>query len=287
MRVLIIGSDTPVGQALRRLFTHREREFLGLKRSDCRWNRQRGAKKALRRADCDLAIDLRLQASADGGLRVHEIDVDRSRWLANAAEASGTALLALSCARVFSGAALRPYREDDPTDSTSSLGKLLISAETEVRRRCERHAVLRMGPVFAPTGINAITHMLNQINSGETLHLSKERRGSPVAVEDAAWVISALVDQYSCGVQAWGNFHYCSAGATNCHEFGEVLLAAASQFRDLNDEAARERAAPQAFNWELDCTRICNTFAVRQQPWRTSVIGQVKQFYAQQEESKS
>ena len=286
MRVLIIGFDTPVGQALGRLFTHREREFVGLKRSDCRWKRERQAKKALRRSACDMVIDLRIQAAADGGVKVHELDIERSGWLAQSAQGVNIPLMALSCARVFSGEGGQPYREEDSTDAGSTIAELLVNAETAVREHCERHFILRMGPVFAPSGINVVTHMLRQLDANEVLYLDRDNRGCPVAAEDAAWVISAVVDQCSCEVEAWGGYHYCSADITSCFEFGEVLLAAASQYRDLNDDVVREKAESRAFNRKLDCSKIRDTFAIRQQPWRSSLAGHVKQFYAENEAAK-
>ncbi len=279
MRILIIGLDTPVGQSLAQLFTQRGRDYVGLNRSDCRWKSERQAKKALRRSNCDIAIDLRIQSAADGGIKVHEVDVDRSRWLARAAQGRKIPFFHVSCARVFKGDTTSAYREDDALDGESSISELLISAENAVREHCEKYLVLRMGPVFSPTGINVVTHMLRQLNEGGVLHLDKDHRGCPVACEDAAWVISALVDQVSCGVDAWGNYHYCSSGVTSCYEFGEVLLASASQYLDLDDE--RVQLTPQADqrNRELNCDKIRNTFAIKRQHWRASMAGHVKQFY--------
>ncbi|MCY4427123.1 MAG: sugar nucleotide-binding protein [Halieaceae bacterium] len=286
MRVLIIGFDTPVGQALGRLFTQREREFVGLKRSDCRWKRERQAKKSLRRSACDMVIDLRVQAAADGGVKVHESDIERSRWLAQSAQGSSIPLMALSCARVFSGEGGQPYREEDSPDVDTSIAELLVNAEAAVREHCERHFILRMGPVFAPSGINVVTYMLHRLDANEVLYLDRDNRGCPVAAEDAAWVISAVVDQCSCGVEAWGDYHYCSADITSCYEFGEVLLAAASQYRDLQDDVVREKTESLALNRKLDCSKIRDTFAIRQQFWRSSVAGHVKQYYAESEAAK-
>ncbi len=282
MRVLVIGIDTPVGHALEQLFTSRSRDFVGLNRSDCRWKSERQAKKALRRSDCDIAIDLRIQASADGGVKVHEVDVERSTWLARAAQGVKVPFIHLSCVRVFKGDREQPYGEDDVPNGESSISQLLIAAEEQVRQLAERHIILRMGPVFAPHGINVLTHMLRELGAGEALTLDTDHTGSPVDCEDAAWVISALVDQLSCGVEDWGNYHYCGADTTSCYEFGEVLLAAASQYLDVGDDRVQQSKGPIRRNRELVCERIRNTFAIKRQPWRASVAGHVKEFYAQE-----
>ncbi len=285
MRVLIIGIDTPVGQALEYLFRQREREFVGLNRSDCRWKRQRQAKKSLRRSSCDIAIDLRIQSAVDGGAKVHEVDVARSRWLAHAANGIKIPFIHVSCARVYQGNLERPYLEEDGFDGNSSIAQFLKEAEQVVREHCERRLVLRLGPVFAPTGINVVTHMLDQLSQGQTVYLDQNHRGCPVAVEDAAWVLCALVDQLSCGVEAWGDYHYCSSDSTSCYEFAEVLLAAASQYRDISERTVQAKIDSPLRNRELDCNKIKNTFAIKQQSWRASIARHVKQIYAELEDN--
>ncbi|MCZ6831087.1 MAG: sugar nucleotide-binding protein [Gammaproteobacteria bacterium] len=280
MRVLIIGADTPVGLSLADTLAQRGREFVSLPRADCRWKSERQAKKSLRRAACDISVDTRIQSAADGGIQVHDIDIARSTWLARASQVLKLPYLHLSCARVFAGSAGRAYREEDHPDGQSTISDLLCQAESTVRDSCEQHLILRMGPVFAPAGINVITHMLRQLNEGEQLHLSREQQGCPIATEDAAWVISGMLDQISCGLQAWGIYHYCSPDITNCFEFAEVLLAAASQYRDLDAEAVQLVPTEAAITVRnLDCNKIRNTFAIKQQPWRASVADHVKQYY--------
>jgi dTDP-4-dehydrorhamnose reductase len=281
VRVLIIGSDTPVGLSLADILAQRGREFVGLPRADCRWKSERQAKKSLRRGACDISVDTRIQSAADGGLQVHDIDVERSSWLARASQTLKLPYLHLSCAQVFDGHAGRAYREEDPPDGQSTISALLRQAETSVSERCERHLILRMGPVFAPAGFNVITHMLGKLDAGEHLHVSREQQGCPIDTDDAARVISGVLDQFSCGMQAWGIYHYCSPDITNCFEFAEVLLAAASQYRNLPVEFVQPLPTASIIAVrDLDCNKIRNTFAIKQQPWRASVAGHVKQYYA-------
>jgi len=288
MRVLILGADTPVGLSLADTFAQRGREFVGLSRADCRWKSERQAKKSLRRSACDITVDTRIQSAADGGVQVHDIDVDRSSWLARASQVLKLPYMHLSCARVFEGSVGRAYREEDHPDGDSTIAELLCQAESVVRDLCEQHLILRTGPVFAPTGINVITHMLRQLNAGEQLHLDRDQQGCPIATEDAARVISGMLDQVSCGMETWGIYHYCSPDITNCFEFAEVLLAAASQYRDFDSMAVQLQAAGEtAAVRQLDCDKIRNTFAIKQQPWRASVAGHVKQYYARTQERKN
>ncbi len=296
MKVLLIGSDTPVGQALCNFLDLRGTDYATLNKSECRWKSERQVKKALRRSECDLAVDLRIQAAADGGIRIHDADVERCMWLARAGQTLKTPLLLLSCAAIFEGTGTRAYREDDYPDGVSTLSSLLGAAESAVRDHSERHIILRMGPVFSPVGNNSLTWMLNRLHEHGSLSLSRKLRGCPVAAEDAARVVSGMIDQYGCGLETWGIFHYCSPDVTSCYEFAEVLLAAAYQYTEFREDdpsiltplEAEEDAAGggdeqdwETLEFRLDCSRIRDTFAIKQQPWRASVAGHVKQYYAQ------
>jgi dTDP-4-dehydrorhamnose reductase len=283
VRVLVIGADSPTGLALVRHFTLRGREFSELSLADSRWKSERQVKKALRRSDSDLVIDTRIQSTADGGIQLHETDIERSRWLAKSSQALKLTLIHLSCARVFTGQVISPYAEDAQTDGISSIARLLISAEQDIMEFCERHVILRLGPVFSPEGINVITHMLAQLHDGGSLVLDRHQHGCPVPAEDAARVVAGMVDQFSCGLEAWGIYHYCSADTTNCYEFAEVLLAAASQYEEFAPDAVQLVGGDEieSLHRNLRCDKLKNTFAITQQPWRASVAGQVKQFYAE------
>ena len=66
MRVLILGSDTPLGHALVEQLQYLGRhQSTPITRAACRWKSERQAKKAVVRAKCDAVVDLRLLAAAD------------------------------------------------------------------------------------------------------------------------------------------------------------------------------------------------------------------------------
>lgn len=284
MKVLLIGSDTPVGLALCEYLSMRGTEYVALPRVDCRWKSERQAKKSLRRSECGFVVDTRLQAAADGGIRIHDIDVDRCVWLARASKNLKLPLMLLSSAFVFSGSQSRPYQEEDYPDGRDSLATLLSAAEAAVRDHCERYVILRTGPIFSPEGDTVLTRMLNQLHDEGSLTLSRQRRGCPVPAEDAARVVSGMIDQYGCGLESWGIYHYSSPDVTSCYEFAEVLLAAASQYTQFekDDPSLLIMEEPgEAAEHRLACTKIRDTFAIKQQPWRASVAGHVKRYYMQ------
>lgn len=282
MRVLLIGADTPLGLALEEhLGRWGRHELDSVSFSASRWKSERHAKKAIRRARPEIIVDMRLQGAADSGERLNEQDVERCHWLAKACQRNDCRYLLVSTPRVFVGLQDRAYNDSDIPDGTDTLAQLLQRAEELVRASCERHIVLRLGPVFSYRGRNPLTDMLGQLIEGGTLTLDNSLRGCPVAAVDAARVVAAVLDQVGAGAETWGVFHYCSADVTSCYEFAEVLLASASQFSEFSPDAVslREDESGRALSWRLECGRLRNTFAIKQVAWRGFVADAVTLYF--------
>jgi dTDP-4-dehydrorhamnose reductase len=284
VRVLILGSDSALGHALSRQLKRTGRhDCVFMTRAACRWKSERQAKKAVVRAKCDSVVDLRVAGQADDGNQLQELDLKRCHWVAKACQRSGSTYLYVSSARVFSGQLDRPYTEEDYPDNETSAGEMLATAEQLVRDSCERHLILRLGPVFSFEGTTLVTQMLGQMEQrGGSLLMDNNLRGCPVAAEDGARVISALLDQLSTGLKVSGIYHYCSSETATYYEFAEALLASASQFSEFDAGAVQLERQPEGLaplNRSLDCSKIRNTFAIKQAPWRSAIAGVVKQYY--------
>lgn len=286
MRVLIIGSDSPLGRALAEYMEDLGRHELEcLSRSAARWKSERQAKKMVRRASADVVVDLRMQAIADSGEEMVELDVKRCHWVAKASQRDAACHLLVSSSRVFSGELDRLYNEEDAPDNRGSVGMMLANAEELVQQHCERPLILRLGRVFASDGANLVTQILGEMVRGEKLVLDNNLRGCPVASADGARVISALLDQISAGAELWGRYHYCSSETATFYEFAESILASASQFSEFGSEAVElEPLSPDAhsLNRSLECSKIRNNFAIKQQPWRRAISEQVKLYFEHQ-----
>jgi dTDP-4-dehydrorhamnose reductase len=285
VQVLVVGADSAAGMelqaALARWGRHRL-TLLGV--SAARWKSERQAKKAVRRSRPDIVVDLRVPHMLAAREAIQPLDLERGHWLAKASQRAGIAYLYLSSARVFSGRLPHPYRVQEAPDAEQSPGSLLLEAEARVRDGCDRHLILRVGPVFASTGDNLLTRLLAPLAAGESLALDDHDQFCPVDAGDLARVVSAVLDQLDAGAEAWGTYHYASSDRTTRYGFAEALLAAASQFAAC-EGASIERApepeerAPR--NWSLDCRELRDTFAIKQMPWRGVVSAAVRDYFLQ------
>jgi dTDP-4-dehydrorhamnose reductase len=286
VKVLVLGTDSPLGQALAEYLQKLARhECVLMSRAACRWKSERQAKKVVARAKCDIVVDLRIEAAGDGGDQIQELDLKRCHWVAKACQRSKIPYLYISSSRVFSGQLERPYTEEDLPDNEETIGQLLANAEQLVSDSCERHLILRLGPIFSYEGTNLITQMLGPMLQGGSLVLDNNLRGCPVAAADGARVVSAVLDQLSAGVEPWGIFHYGSSDTATYYEFAEAMLAAASQFSEFGSSAVQLEREPDGLaplNRALDCSKIRSTFAIKQVPWRSAIADIVKQYYSRQ-----
>jgi dTDP-4-dehydrorhamnose reductase len=286
VKVLVLGTDSPLGQALAEYLQKLARhECVLMSRAACRWKSERQAKKVVARAKCDIVVDLRIEAAGDGGDQIQELDLKRCHWVAKACQRSKIPYLYISSSRVFSGQLERPYTEEDLPDNEETIGQLLANAEQLVSDSCERHLILRLGPIFSYEGTNLITQMLGPMLQGGSLVLDNNLRGCPVAAADGARVVSAVLDQLSAGLEPWGIFHYGSSDTATYYEFAEAMLAAASQFSEFGSSAVQLEREPDGLaplNRALDCSKIRSTFAIKQVPWRSAIADIVKQYYSRQ-----
>jgi dTDP-4-dehydrorhamnose reductase len=120
--------------------------------------------------------------------------------------------------------------------------------------------------------------------AGGSLVLDNNLRGCPVAADDGARVVSAILDQLGTGLEAWGTYHYCSSDTATYYEFAEALLASASQFSEFSSSAVELQEQSQGhprLNRSLDCSKLRNTFAIKQIPWRSAIADIVKQYFAE------
>ena len=109
MRILLLGSDTPIGYSLRAFMAPLQRHQLVLVPLEAtRWKRERQVKKLLRLHSCDLVLDARVISLLEGIDRVGQPDIERTQWVANLCEKLAVQHFQISSAKVYSGRCICP-----------------------------------------------------------------------------------------------------------------------------------------------------------------------------------
>ncbi|OEY66776.1 sugar nucleotide-binding protein [Marinobacter sp. X15-166B] len=184
----------------------------------------------------------------------------------------GMALLQLSSSYVFDGRKQSAYLASNPGQPFGQLGNWQWECEQAVRALVPRHILLRTG-----WGLGRFLRKL-QLSAGSNtvVELSSRNLGQPVAHRDLARVIVAIVQQLGCGAEVWGTYQYAGAEEISQYELGLAILAMPEMPKTVRvvDEAPAW-ASLELQNATLGCTKIRNTFGVKQMPWRTALADEL------------
>ncbi|WP_101760263.1 sugar nucleotide-binding protein [Oceanicoccus sp. KOV_DT_Chl] len=235
MKVLIIALDGQIRDALEAQLAIRQRPFLSV---GAEWLN----------SDTSEQIKPQLNIPADIGVVVNALSleslqqqaseslIDSLAMLAQACDRAVIPVISLSTSQVFDGIDGGRNREKDEVVPASREGALLARMEELLRGSCSRHIILRTGPLFSSREDNLLTTLLDRFKAQESLTLSSTGKSCPLHAKDLARVISGLIDQLSCGCNAWGTYHYCSSDPVSSYQFAETVLAVVSQYTQANEQ---------------------------------------------------
>lgn len=186
--------------------------------------------------------------------------------LAEHARAMGMGLMQLSSSYVFDGRKQSAYLASNPGQPFSQLGNWQWECEQALRTLLPHHLILRTG-----WSLGRFIRMFQACRGPESvISLSSRYRGQPVAFRDLARVMVATLQQLDCGAELWGTYQYTGAEEISQYELGLVL----AEMDDMPEgirvvDDVPEWASLEPENATLGCTKIRNTFGIKQLPWRT------------------
>jgi len=210
---------------------------------------------------------------------LNQTSLGKLSLLAQACNQLDMPLIQLSSAKVFDGHDVDgPISEGVISAPESLQAQLYAELEAVSTSACSKTLILRVGDLFGACGANLLTEVAQAVLDSENLKLSDQRKVCPVNYADLARVVSALVDQISCDVQAWGYYHYQCSDPVNHYQFAEEALAIASQTVDVSAVQLTLLRAEyvKASTPQLKCEKLLNTFGIKQLPWRATIANDVR-----------
>lgn len=286
--VLITGSDSPLGQALKKQFAQVNVSTAELTMAECAQPKERVQQQIAGLLPVSLIVHTFeysdwLGAEAEPLLsRQHTLDF--TRWLADIAVAEGLAVVMVSSFLVFSGEKQNPYISASPPSPISQYGRDKTAAEQVLQSALREHLILRTGWLLDCSSTGWLSNCVNRALSGQALEGSRVYQFNPTPVEHLAQVLVAIVQQLLCGVdKIWGVYHYGDYEPISHLDFMETLAKTLTGFLadfETTAEALDEACSPlpgltMPRNGALSCIKLRNTFGIKQKSWRVALPRQL------------
>lgn len=193
--------------------------------------------------------------------------------LAEYASKHGMSLLQLSSSYVFDGRKQSAYIASNPGQPVNELGNWQWECEQAIRTLTTRHILLRTGWSLG----RFIRKVQEVAATSDTIKLPGKCHGQPVTVSDLARVITAIIKQIDCGAEVWGTYQYAGAEDISLYELGLAIVGLPGIPNGLRvvDEMA-DWATLEPANATMICTKIRNTFGIKQFPWRSGLSEELR-----------
>lgn len=289
MRLMLLGGDNALGQALIRLGAEEGIAFQTPQSPDGAWD-PASLTSLLDEQRPDAVINLAFyfdwfQAESVGEARLEQQERAVER-LAELCQHHQMTLIQPSSYRVFDGARATAYSEKDDPLPLGLRGQALSRIEQSVRAVCPQHVLVRFGWVLDESPGGALGRFLTRAEQPHELLLADDRRGNPTPVDDAARVLLSVLKQLDCDAPLWGTYHYAGNEATTPLALGQALLTEAANWRTLavqaptaQAHAARPDASEEPQHAVLACKKILHTFGIKPRAWRSGLPALLERFY--------
>lgn len=212
--------------------------------------------------------------------RAYAVNADGAKYLAQAAQSVGAALLHISTDYVFDGTKSTPYNEADETNPQSVYGNSKLDGEQAVIASCEKAIVLRTAWVFGEHGNNFVKTMLRLGAERDELGIVSDQYGAPTYAGDIADTLIAIAERIVSGQAVdYGVYHYSGSPYVSWYEFAEAIFTQAQKQSLLKhiptvkpiQTSDYPTAAKRPSNACLDCNKIQHTFSVSLSDWKNAL----------------
>ncbi|GHT74844.1 NAD(P)-dependent oxidoreductase [Spirochaetia bacterium] len=171
------------------------------------------------------------KAEDDTGL-CRRLNTDGPANIAQTAKKIGAKLIHISTDYVFNGKgvtvgnppALRPYREDDPTDPIGVYGLTKRDGEIKILENSPASYIIRTAWLYGKHGNNFVHTMLRLMNEKDSVSVVDDQRGSPTWAYDLSGVIADLICTAHVGRHIpYGIYHFSNEGSITWFDFAREI----------------------------------------------------------------
>ena len=289
VKVLITGSNGQVGSCLvKQLQSCPEIEFLAVDRDKLDITSEQEVIKTV----LDFSPNIIINAAAHTAVDKAEDEVELSyainrdgpKYLAQAAEQVGAAILHISTDYVFAGDKQGLYSESDTVNPQGVYGKSKLAGEEAVINACSRHIILRTAWVFGEDGNNFVKTMFRLGQQRDSLGIVADQFGGPTYAGDIAAAlikIAKIITETKNAFNSnnYGIYHFSGMPHVSWCEFAQAIFDKAVEQNvlvkspDVKGIKTEEYPTPakRPVNSKLNTKKITTVFHIPASDWQSAL----------------
>ncbi|MGR5431133.1 dTDP-4-dehydrorhamnose reductase [Vibrio astriarenae] len=285
MRILVTGSKGQVGHCLKEQLTDmKDVSFLAVDRDELDITNKNDVFKAVNDFKPSIIINAAAHTAVDKAEAESElsflINADGPKYLAEAAQEVGAAILHISTDYVFEGNKTGEYVETDPTNPQGVYGESKLAGEQAVIKACSKHIILRTAWVFGEAGNNFVKTMLRLAKDRNELSIVDDQFGGPTYAGDIAKTliyIAYKIDKDNA--VEYGIYHYSGLPHVSWFEFANSIFEYASKQNVLANKPKLKRINTEQYptqaqrpkNSKMSTKKINDSFSVIASDWNAAL----------------
>ncbi|MFS1958098.1 dTDP-4-dehydrorhamnose reductase [Vibrio cyclitrophicus] len=230
MRILITGCYGQVGSCLsKQLAGNENTTVLALDRTHLDITNQDAVSTAVAEFQPTIIINAAAHTAVDKA--EEEVDLsyainrDGPKYLAQAAQSVGAAILHISTDYVFEGNKAGEYTETDTTNPQGVYGESKLAGEIAVSEACDKHIILRTAWVFGESGNNFVKTMLRLGENRDALSIVGDQFGGPTYAGDIANTLIQIAKRINQDdAVEYGVYHYSGLPHVSWFDFADAIF---------------------------------------------------------------
>ena len=271
MRVLLLGKNGQLGQAISKLTYNSDIEIIYFSRKHLDISDFENTRLEIIRINPDIVINATAYTNVDKAetdqylanqinnlavKNISKICADNNSWLIH-----------VSTDYVFDGKSTIAYRENDVANPINIYGKTKYDGEISIRMSFCKYIIIRTSWLFSENGGNFLKTMMQLSKSKKVLKVIGDQIGTPTYTGDLANTIMTIVESIKNKRISSALYHYAGNVQCSWYEFANMIFDEANKLnvqtpetihaissKEYNSVACRPKLS------SLDSDLICNTF---------------------------
>lgn len=243
--------------------------------------------EALGKAEADVVVHcaawtaVDLAEDEDKKEKVHAINVDGTRYIAEACKMLNCKMIYISTDYVFNGQGESPWTPDcKDYDPVNVYGMSKLEGELAVSSILEKYFIVRIAWVFGINGKNFIKTMLNLGKTHDTIRVVNDQIGTPTYTEDLARLLVDMAE-----TERYGYYHATNEGGyISWYDFANEIFRQAGYETEVIPVTTAEYGQSKAarpFNSRLDKGKLKKAGFTPLPDWRDALSRYLREIQEQ------